>query len=509
MVQLPRGTVSLLFTDIEGSTLLQHRLQERYREVVNEHRRLLEEAIEANGGRVVDRQTESFFAVFPRMRDAAAAACAAQTSIATHEWPDGAQVKVRMGIHAGEPELEGDRYVGLAVARAARIGATAHGGQVIMSGTARGLLDGRFSARSLGSFPLKDFDAPEPLYQLQADGLAERFPRPRVTPRRSHRKLILIGAAIIGLLIAAAVAAVIVSRSGAGAASLVDANNVGVIDPATNKVVDRVPVGNRPGPVAFGSGSVWVGNIEDRNLTRLDAAKRTNAGLVTLDDQTPTGIAYGEREGLWVAHGLLGGLSKVDPQFGQVTDTMEIGGRSSEGVGEVAVGVGSVWAVFGESTIARVDPTGPRLENVAIAGFSPTAVAVANDLLWIATSGNQSVEVFALDTFDQGPVKSVPVGRGPSALAYGHGAMWVANTGDDTVMRIDPSGLFQTDTIEVGESPNALAASPEAIWVANGGGTVSRIDPVKREVVKTIDVGNAPAGIAVGLGNVWVSVQSP
>ena len=188
---------------------------------------------------------------------------------------------------------------------------------------------------------------------------------------------------------------------------------------------------------------------------------------------------------------------------------MEIGGRSGEGIGEVAVGAGSVWAVFGESTIARVDPTGPRLENVAIAGFSPTAVAVENDLLWIASSSDQSVEVFALDTFDQGPVKSVPVGRGPSALAFGHGAMWVANTGDDTVTRIDPGGLFQRDTIEVGESPNALAASSEAIWVANGGGTVSRIDPVKREVVKTIDVGNAPAGIAVGSGNVWVSVQSP
>jgi YVTN family beta-propeller protein len=205
---------------------------------------------------------------------------------------------------------------------------------------------------------------------------------------------------------------------------------------------------------------------------------------------------------------LLGGLSKVDAQFGQVTDTMEIGGSSGEGIGEVAVGAGSVWAAFGESTVARVDPAGPRLENVTIAGFSPTAVAVANDLLWIASSGNQSVEVFALDTFDQGPVKSVPVGRGPSALAFGHGAMWVANTGDDTVMRIDP-GSFQRDTIEVGESPNALAASSEAIWVANGGGTVSRIDPVKREVAKTIEVGNAPAGIAVGAGNVWVNVQSP
>jgi YVTN family beta-propeller protein len=507
VVQLPRGTVSLLFTDIEGSTLLQHRLQERYREVVNEHRRLLEEAIEANGGRVVDRQTESFFAVFPRMRDAAAAACAAQNSLATHEWPEGAQVKVRMGIHAGEPELEGDRYVGLAVARAARIGATAHGGQVIMSGTARGLLDGRFSARSLGSYPLKDFDAPEPLYQLQADGLAERFPRPRVTPRRSHRTLILIGAAIVGLVIAAAVAAVIVSRSGAGA-SLVEANNVGVIDPATNRIVDQVPVGNRPGPIAFGAGSVWVANIADRNLTRLDATKRTNAGLVTLD-QTPTGIAYGEREGLWVAHGLLGGLSKVDPQFGQVTDKMKIGGRSGEGTGEVAVGVGSVWAVFGESTIARVDPNPPRLENVGVAGPSPRALAVANNLLWIASSLDQSVEVFALGTFDQGPVKIVPVGRGPSALAFGHDAIWVANTDDDTVTRIEPGGFYQRDTIEVGESPNALAVSPEAIWVANGGGTVSRIDPVKREVAKTIDVGNAPAGIAVGAGNVWVSVQSP
>ena len=158
-----------------------------------------------------------------------------------------------------------------------------------------------------------------------------------------------------------------------------------MIDPATNKVVDQVPVGNRPGPVAFGAGSVWVGNIEDRNLTRLDATERTNAGLVTLDNQTPTGIAYGEREGLWVAHGLLGGLQGRSPvRSGDGHD----GDRRAVGRGhrEVAVGAGSVWAVFGESTVARVDPAGPRLENVAIAGFSPTAVAVANDLLWIASS---------------------------------------------------------------------------------------------------------------------------
>ena len=152
MVDLPRGTVSLLFTDIEGSTQLQHRLHDRYREVVTEHRRLLEEAIESNGGQIVDRQTESFFAVFTRMRDAAGAASDAQRVFAAYDWPEGAQVKVRMGLHAGEPELDGDRYVGLAVARAARISACAYGGQVLLSSAARGLLsDGRFPVRALGS----------------------------------------------------------------------------------------------------------------------------------------------------------------------------------------------------------------------------------------------------------------------------------------------------------------------------------------------------------------------
>ena len=141
-----------------------------------------------------------------------------------------------------------------------------------MSGTARGLLDGRFSARSLGSYPLKDFDAPEPLYQLQADGLAERFPRPRVTPRRSHRTLILIGAAIIGLIVAA-VAAVIVSRSGAGAGSLVEANNVGVIDPATNR--SSTGSGRQPARPCRLRGRVGLG--QEHRGPKPDSARRLQA----------------------------------------------------------------------------------------------------------------------------------------------------------------------------------------------------------------------------------------
>ena len=505
MAELPRGTVSLLFTDIEGSTQLQHRLGERYREVVNEHRRLLEATIESHGGQVVDRQTESFFVAFSRMRDAAAAAADAQRALAAQEWPDGAQVKVRMGLHAGEPELEGDRYVGLAVARAARIAATAHGGQVLLSGAARGLLPERSRVRPLGSYPLKDFESPEPLFQLEIDGLPDRFPRPRVAPKRSRRRLLILAGAALVLAAGAAVAAVLaLGGSDGGGLSVVRANNVAVIDPRTNEIVAEVPVGIRPGPITFGAGSVWVGNTEDRTLTRIDPKTRASAGTIALDGQTPTGLAFGEGA-LWVAHGFLGRVSRVDPQFGRLTNTLNLV-RGTIGGGAVAVGGGSVWAVFRESTIVRIDPRAVRAAGEGIAGASPSAVVYANGL-WIANSLDHTVSRFNADTFEEGAVRTVSVGEQPVAIAFGAGALWVANAGDGTVTRIDPS-THSTSTIEVGGRPVDVEALPDAIWVAGREGTISRIDPGQRRVVKTIEAGNALAGIAAGGGHVWAAVQA-
>jgi hypothetical protein len=155
-----------------------------------------------------------------------------------------------MGIHAGEPELEGDRYVGLAVARAAHIAASAHGGQVLLSSSARGLLsDERLGVRPLGSYPLKDFDSPEPLYQLRVEGLPERFPRPRVAPKRSRRRRLLIVAGAVAVVTAGAVVAAVLALggSGGGGLSLVRPNNVAVIDPGENVIVAEVPVGSVPG----------------------------------------------------------------------------------------------------------------------------------------------------------------------------------------------------------------------------------------------------------------------
>jgi class 3 adenylate cyclase len=179
--ELPQGTVTLLFTDLEASTELQRRLGRRYHEVAEVHRRLLDQAFAEYGGTVVDRQTESFFVVFPRMRDAVQAAAAAQCALSQRDWPEGAEVKVRMGIHAGEPDVAGDRYLGLAVSRAARICAAAHGGQVVLSSAARALLgdDEQAAVRALGSYRLKDFPAPEPISQLLIEGLPQQFPQLR------------------------------------------------------------------------------------------------------------------------------------------------------------------------------------------------------------------------------------------------------------------------------------------------------------------------------------------
>ncbi len=180
MPELPGGTVTLLFTDIEGSTQLLRRLGDAYAGVLAEHQRLLREAFQAHGGHEVDTQGDSFFVAFPSARAAVGAAVAAQRALAAYPWPDGAAVCVRMGVHTGEPTSTGARYVGLAVHRAARVGSAGHGGQVLLSASTEAVLRDElpsgFALRDLGEQRLKDFDQPERIYQVVADGLVADFP---------------------------------------------------------------------------------------------------------------------------------------------------------------------------------------------------------------------------------------------------------------------------------------------------------------------------------------------
>ncbi len=181
------GELTLLFTDIEGSTRLVHRLGPSYAHVLVEHRRLLREALESHHGRIVDNYGDCFFAAFEQPRDGAEAAAAGQRALAGYPWPDGLPLRVRMGLHIGEPVPVENGLVGLDVHRASRICDAAHGGQILVSKElADRLADGDVEgveARDLGEHLLKDLTQPEHLFQLVARDLANEFPPPRTQPR--------------------------------------------------------------------------------------------------------------------------------------------------------------------------------------------------------------------------------------------------------------------------------------------------------------------------------------
>jgi predicted ATPase/class 3 adenylate cyclase/DNA-binding CsgD family transcriptional regulator len=170
----------MLFSDIEGSTSLLLRLGDRYAEALSAQRALLRSAISSSRGREMGTEGDSFFVVFESAGDAVRCAVAAQRALARHDWPDGIEVRIRMGLHSGEPAQHEDGYVGLDIHRAARIAAAAHGGQVVLSDATRLLVQARLpdgvSIRDLGFHRLKDLEAPERLYQLVVPGLREQFP---------------------------------------------------------------------------------------------------------------------------------------------------------------------------------------------------------------------------------------------------------------------------------------------------------------------------------------------
>jgi len=494
-------------------------LGDRYDEVLAEHQRLLRTAFAAHGGHEIDTQGDSFFVAFSSARDAVSAAVEGQVSLLSHGWPNGVPVKVRIGIHSGRTVARDDRLTGVAIHRAARICAAAHGGQILVSQATQAMLEDEeegsdLSLQDLGEYRLKDFDRPVRLYQAISSGLPSSFPALSVDRAAGGavtapfwRRPFAIAAAVLVLGAAVAAGIFFSTRAAPSAEHLVPPNHVGIIDPETNRVLADIPVGADPGPVTAGNGSIWVGNLRDRTITRISVRDRTSTATISLGARTPTGLDFGAGA-LWVAHGLRGQLSRVDPASRRVTRTIEVADPGSRR-GAVTVGAGSVWVVYGDSTLARVNPEAMRIEGATFAGPSPTGVVVANGSVWVANSGDGTVTRLGSQTIESATgSRPIKVGRKPTGIAAGEGAVWVANTGDNTVTRIDPF-TRSTTTIPVGAGPTAVAVGGGLVWVANTAeGTVSRIDPVSNEVVSKINVGNAPSGIVFSGDVVWVTVRT-
>ena len=199
MPELPRGTVTFAFTDIEGSTTLLKQLGDDYASVLSDHRRLVRDAFTSHDGVEIDTQGDAFFFAFVRARDAVAAAAEVQRAHVAHDWPSGVEVRMRIGLHTGEPTVGEEGYLGLDVVRAARLCGTCSGGHVLLSETTRALVGSTLppgvSVFPLGERHLKDIDEPERVYELEIEGVetgpspsaaGPTLQEPPTTPGTSH-----------------------------------------------------------------------------------------------------------------------------------------------------------------------------------------------------------------------------------------------------------------------------------------------------------------------------------
>jgi YVTN family beta-propeller protein len=326
--------------------------------------------------------------------------------------------------------------------------------------------------------------------------------RPRA-PAGRGRTLIIAGGA---LLLAAAIAAVVVVVTGGNGPGLrAPPNSVAAIDIRTNRVVAHAGVGTRPGAIAYGSGSLWIANLDDQTVSRVDP--RTLQTLRTLSLAAPPTDITAARGRVWVVSSgptaRFVSVSRIDPQFDAIGRAIRIGNVVPGSPAAVEARGASLWVAPYSGPLTRLDAQSGRVARELDPNAAPSGIALGDDAVWVSDSGADNVT--RVDP--TGLVSSLAVGHDPSGIAVGEGGVWVAETGDDKLVHIDPSTRAVRATIPVGNAPTGVSLGAGSVWVANSGdGTVTRIDPKTDKPLATIAVGGSPQAIALVGGHAWVTV---
>ena len=467
-------------------------------------------------------QGDSFHFVFPFARQAVAAAVAGQRALHEHDWTD-EPIRVRIGIHTGEPMQADGLYAGLDVHRAARVMSAAHGSQVLVSARTADLVEGELpdgvGLRQLGEYQLKDFPAAQRLYAVQAAGLPSEFPALTVEPARrraarpGRRPRWSVLAIALVAVVAAAVSATYAMRDDPSAITA-PPNSVAVINPNGNAVLSAVPVGTAPTTIVAGGGAVWTLNTGEQTISRIDVSTRErtrtiSAGAVASD------IAFAD-DAIWVADADSDTVSVLDERGG-VQARIQLGiphGNLRTSPPRVALtSYGrQVWATGGRGLPTVVIDADTRrvvrrikgLPDVdADTGPGGPDIAVDASGAW-STDGTD--ELFRVDTV---PSEGLQFGgfhgdQGVGGIAAGRGFVWAAGAGE--VWQIRPSPARPITTFPVGAEPTGIAVGPDSVWTANAlDGTVSRIS-ITTGRMTTIPVGGTPSDLIVANGLVWVTV---
>jgi YVTN family beta-propeller protein len=333
---------------------------------------------------------------------------------------------------------------------------------------------------------------------------------PHAIARRGRRGGVLIAAGGAVLLAAIITAAVKLAASGASTVRA-PPNSLAAIDVHSDRVTGVVAVGARPSAVAFGSGSLWVANLDDQNISRVDPTMLRTVHTITVVGP-PTGIAA-SADGVWVVESTLNpGLvrssvlvGRVDPEFDRFGPPVRIGNVVPSGPGAIAAKGNSVWVAPSTGLLTQLDASNGTPGRQLDPNASPAGIALGDGAVWLTdTEANNVVRVDP-----SGLPVPIAVGNAPTGIAVGGGGVWVVDSLDDAVVRIDPGTRSVTATIRVGRSPAGVAVGDGSVWVANSGdGTVTRINPSSAKVIATITVGGSPQAITIAGGKAWVTVDA-
>ena len=343
--------------------------------------------------------------------------------------------------------------------------------------------------------------------------------RPGVLPgsARRHRAsvILLIGA---GLLLVAAVSAALLSGGGGTSAVALQANALGLVDPATRHLRASVPIGGTPARVHTRGGQVWVTSDDARTVVLVDTRAPAITRVARIRE-FPSDFAVGEGA-VWVINRVHGRLVKISPDYATVLRTSRIGSAATLSTLDdrfdvdpwsIAAGAGGIWITDGSSTLRRAEPTNGRIVRRYDMRVPLNGVAVGEDAVW-AISGSSST-VLRIDA-RTGKVTAriaIVASRGaqspyPIGLAVGLGSVWVLNATAASVTRIDPVQAGVTTTIPIGieRVPRRIAVGAGAAWVADADGTLARIDPTTNALTTT-PIAPSLYDVAVGAHGVWVT----
>jgi class 3 adenylate cyclase len=537
MEALPTGTVTLLFTDIEGSTRLLQRLPDRYGDLLEQHRRILRAAFASHGGRELGTEGDSFFVAFGRAREAVAAAIDGQEALATHAWPDGDGVRVRMGIHTGEPSVGPEGYVGLGVHRAARICAAGHGGQVLLSDATRQLIEDDMPAdvelKDLGTHLLKDIDRPERMFQALPLGACTDFPPLRVVvpPRGRYRArsgasrrktapplltrlpVALLGAAAVLVAIAGVLAVRDAGDSSTPPAAAAFAGSreaLAGFAPGKRRPDVAVQLPGRPTGVVAAAGQLFVTTVGAAALTVVDGRSRKIVQTLPLGLEPAAVTVAADRVYVLDSRGTVEGF-RIGYDRPVVRISYRNAGRDPkpEAASLTAAG-GVLWATDGLGLLRRIDPRSRRVRSIPVRG-SFVGVASGDGAVWAVSA--RPARVVRVDIRTSRVTDVIPIvtrssfdAPFPIAIATTPGSVWVLNGNTATVTRIDAHQRGIVDTVPIGmdRSPRDIAASGRTVWVANGDGSLSYLRAGDR-TASSRWIGQSLGGVAAEGDTVWVT----